>query len=303
MRVVGLAGELEAIEVGEVLGVEVGVVTFAGDDRADLLHLRAADGGLQIGHAEIEAHRAVHEFVLLAEGQGLEGTHLGGQRGVVGHAHAALAGGDDFVRVETEATDVAKGAGALAVELRAVRLGAVLDDAEVVRAGELQHRAHVDGMAEEVDDENGLGARRAETGELRGVEIEGVRLDVHGDGGRALVEHSEEGRHVRERGGEDFIAGTNAEGGEGDLEGGGAVADRDAVRATAEVGELAFEAADVFAKETGDGTGAHGLADEGVLARVQPRRGDGDALEGPKAGGSERLFATDFLVCDGVHGG
>ena len=53
---------------------------------------------------------------------------------VVGHDHAALAGGDDLVRVEAEAGHGSERAGLAAADGRAVRLGAVLDHGEAVPA-------------------------------------------------------------------------------------------------------------------------------------------------------------------------
>ncbi len=60
---------------------------------------------------------------------------------------------------------------------RSVRLGAVLDDRQVVRVSQVQNGVHIRRFAGDVGDDNGLCPRRDHIGDL-------FRADVVGAGGR-----------------------------------------------------------------------------------------------------------------------
>jgi hypothetical protein len=60
---------------------------------------------------------------------------------------------------------MAEGAGAGAPQAGTVGVGAVFEDEEVVAAGQLEDRRHVDGDAVEVHDHDGAGVRPDGVGE------------------------------------------------------------------------------------------------------------------------------------------
>ncbi len=74
--------------------------------------------------------------------------------------HAALAGGDDLVGVEAEAGHVAEAAGHTATALGPMRFRAVLDHNEIVSPGDRVQPIHVDRVAEQMNGNDGAGARR-----------------------------------------------------------------------------------------------------------------------------------------------
>src|SRR5450759_4624247 len=69
---------------------------------------------------------------------------------VVGENHTALTGGDDLVRIEAEATDVAEAAALAPPVLGAMRLRGILDDDYAVLVCEGSQRIHVHGVSIDV---------------------------------------------------------------------------------------------------------------------------------------------------------
>ena len=98
-----------------------------GDERRQAAELNAADGGLNVGHAVVEAEHAVAGPVVAP------GAHARVDRRVARRHHATVAGGDELARVEAEAGDVAVRAAdalpfAVPAQLAACRARRVLDE-------------------------------------------------------------------------------------------------------------------------------------------------------------------------------
>ena len=85
----------------------------------ELFHLRAADSRQHVRETIIVANRVVDIFdrIIFSLCRKVAGTCR--PLGVVGNHHAAAAGGDDFVAVKTEATDVPDAADAFSAIARA----------------------------------------------------------------------------------------------------------------------------------------------------------------------------------------
>jgi hypothetical protein len=162
----------------------------------------------------------------------------------LGGDHPALARRDRLARVEAEAAHLAEVARVLARVPGAERAGRVFDDPQVVLARELHHRPHVRAQAEEVDGDDAHGARRNKGFELTHVEVEGVQRHVAEDGPSAHVLDRVGRRHPREGGDYDFVAGPEAQGRDGEVQGRRAGADGGGVRRTGEGGELLLELLD-----------------------------------------------------------
>ena len=83
---------------------------------------------------------------------------------------------------------------------------------------------------------------------LRG-QVEGEGIDVGEDGARPGAEDGQRGEGGGERRGDHLVAGTHAQGLEGELEGLGAVGHRHAVRGTHARGQLRLEGLDLGAQD------------------------------------------------------
>ena len=178
----------------------------------------------------------------LVDGLGALGVVLVGPGGaphalvVEGEESAFAAGGEDRVLAEAEGGEVAEGADGPAVDGGALRLGAVLDHGDAVRAGEVHEFGHVDGPAAEVDGDDRLGAG----GEVRlhrgCIQVAAVAVDVDEHRRGAAHDGGGGGGDEGAGGGDDLVAGADAEGDQGELERLGAVVEGDGVVATEEGG-------------------------------------------------------------------
>ena len=109
----GSLGEAQAGDAGERRSVAVGEPPALGHHRVELVELGEADGGLEVGHAEVEAELGVlleHDGAPLACRSWALDDHPvlaqppqpAGQLGVGRQQHPALAGGDELARMERE---------------------------------------------------------------------------------------------------------------------------------------------------------------------------------------------------------
>ena len=133
----------------------------------EFAQLDTTDRRLHLGHTQVATKEIVHpakaarrQASLLRCGVAstvvLEGPGLLPQGLRAGQQHAALAAGrDDLVLAEGEGGQVAERADRAAVDAGAMRLGTVLDHAQVVFGREFENRCHVAGPAGQVDDQDG----------------------------------------------------------------------------------------------------------------------------------------------------
>src|SRR5439155_25535021 len=80
------------------------------DETRESLHLSHTDGRLEVGHPVVVPDHLVPVRTLRIHSVVAQQPEVLRQRGVVGHAHSTLTGGDDLVAVEREAADAAEGA-------------------------------------------------------------------------------------------------------------------------------------------------------------------------------------------------
>lgn len=149
---------------------------------------------------------------VVAQDAGLIGEGI-----VVADKGAAVAeAAEVFGWEERVAAEVAHAAAGLAVVGCADGLSGVFDDVELVLFGESEDGVHVGALAEEVDWDDGFGARGDFVFGVFDIEVEGDRagVDEHGSsagaGDAACGGEEGEGRH------EDFIAWADVEGHEGE---------------------------------------------------------------------------------------
>ena len=141
--------------------------------------------------------------------------------------HAAFARGQVLGRVEAEAAGVVALADPLVAVLRGQGVGRVFDQGQAMFGGEAAQRRHVAGVAAVVHGDDGPGARGDGRGDPGGVEVQGVRLDVHQDGAGADVLDHRDGRHEGERGGDHLVAGADAQDRQGRVQGRRAAIERE----------------------------------------------------------------------------
>src|SRR5215470_12317041 len=133
--------------------------------------------------------------------------HSIGELGVLGDDHAALAGRDDLVGVQTEAAHAAEPADPTPLVTRAGGLGRVLDNDEPVSGGQLEQRVEVHRMAEEVHEKNGSGSRCEPLLDLSRLEVVGSGIDIGKDRSSTLGQDRIGGGDAGERGGNHLVPG------------------------------------------------------------------------------------------------
>ena len=194
------------------------------------LHLREADGGLEVRHAVVVARDDVPIAAAFFHPVIAEDGHAFHQLRVVCRHHATFACGDDFVGEKREATDITNCPDFSPAILRAESFGGVFHHEDAVLSGDSHNRVHVARMAVEMHRHDGLCARRDFTLEVRWIKR--PRIARHVGEHRLCAEMDDDIRaggegEVRH---DDFIARPDAERGEREVERGGAV--RDAERIT-----------------------------------------------------------------------
>jgi hypothetical protein len=198
-----------------------------------------------------------------------------GERRVVRHDRAALAGGDDLVPVEGEGADAPDGSHAPPLVPRPVGLGGVLDDLQTMLGRHGEERVHVDRVAVEVDRDDCAGPRGQLPSRVHRVDAPRLwfGIDQHGDRPREAddVGRRDEGQ-VRDQ---DLVARPDPERGEAEVKRGGAVRRRHRMTGLAEGREVALEALHVLA-EGRDPAGVDAVEDVAPHVLGQPGSEDWD---------------------------
>src|SRR5205085_11648875 len=94
--------------------------------------------GLHVSQAEVEPELGVQKTASCLKPEIAQASGALGQLIVVDQEHAALAGGEQLVGIETEAARRAEAADAPPTILGAVGFGGVLDDLQLVALGEVE---------------------------------------------------------------------------------------------------------------------------------------------------------------------
>ena len=201
-----------------VQGVPVGPP--AGDDGVEFVQLRERDGRVEFAHAVVDGEGcgiaarvrpAVVAFIRKEFGGPRDGV-------VVRDEHAGVAGGDVLVIVQREATDIAQDAAEPSVVLGQVTLGTIFDQPEIVFAGEGRQRIHSAGRAGDMHGEDSRGLRTYagfDRCRVQGV-VRGIHIGKDRNG--AAEQDGRTGAHVGQGGGDDFVAGLDAAGGQADMQ-------------------------------------------------------------------------------------
>ena len=141
-------------------------------------------GAEQCRLQRIEAEVATNRFVIIfrCPSVNTQDSHTLSEGIVVGGYHATVAEAAEVLgRKKTERTEVAHRAGFFFTELRAHRLGGVLEHHQVVRTGQALHGVHVGRLPEQVHRDDRLGFVGNTPRGVLEVEVEIVvqRIDEH----------------------------------------------------------------------------------------------------------------------------
>jgi len=235
-----------------------------------MAQLDAEDGGLDFVEAAVPAGLGAAIFFGLAVVA--KGTNARGEFGRIGYDHAGVTvGAEIFCGIKTNASGVAERASAAAFVGCADGLGVVFDDGQVAGFGEGEDGVHVCGEAVEMNDDDSARARCDAAFEFGGIEVVRVWADV---GENRLGAESADGASSGYEGEgreDDFIAGLNAAGAQGQNQRVGSGSEADAVSNAAELGDFFFQRGALAAQnkllrghDALDG-GADFRADGGVL--------------------------------------
>ena len=190
---------------------------------------------------------------------------------VVGDDHAALAAGGEVLGLcKREAAHVADRADGLAFILAADGLRAVLDNVQVMLAGNGHDAIHVTHNAIQMDNDNALGA----LGDLAFdvIRVDGVALiHVAEDGHRTRLHHRERGRDERVGRHDHLIARADAQRRDADVQRSRAVGAGNCHLCAAPLGELVLKFHALMAGPVADRAGVECFGDFRLALRVKLR--------------------------------
>ena len=167
---------------------------------------------------------------------------------VVDSDHSAFASSrHDLVLAEGPRADVADRADAAASIAGAVCLCAVLDHLDPARARKLHDRIHVRRIAAEVNDDDRAGAIGQHRPDCFSRDVAAIALHIGKDGDCSGIHDARRRSDEAARRDHDFIASADAQSFERDIQGDGAVHQRDRVARADPICELALELATFFA--------------------------------------------------------
>ena len=183
--------------------IKRGVLAARGDERGQLLELRAADRRLHVAHLEIVAEVGIDVFVIVAVGERAElpvealaagiaharlapaiaapvahGKARLAHAALVDDDHAALAQGHVMRGIKRNGRHRAERADELAVPRRAERVAAVLEQPEIVLLREGRERVEIARNADRMRNKNRARLRPDRRLDLRRVDVVNARLAI-----------------------------------------------------------------------------------------------------------------------------
>ena len=144
---------------------------------------------------------------------------------------------------------------------------------------EIANGVHVGHLSEEVNGHDGFCFWSDAAGGVGEIEVEGVGVVINEDGGGADARDAAGGGEEGEGGAEDFVAGADVEGHEGEQDGVGAGGDADGVFGVGEGGGGLFEVGDFAAEDElagfeDAGEGCFEFGGEGGVLLFEIEKGD-----------------------------
>ena len=148
-------------------------------------------------------------------------------------------------------------------------LRGILDHDEPVLARECHDLVHVRRQTVEVNGHDRSRATRHTAGRVLDVDVERRRIHVGEDWRGALVEHGLRRRDERERRNDDFVAPTEPDGGEGNVQRGGSAVRGETVPGADELGEFRFERLHLGGAGAGEHTAVQHARDGCAVRRTE----------------------------------
>lgn len=238
----------EAVDVLQPPHVSCGDGVPAIDPAIEMTQLDVEDGCLQPVQTAVTA---LEPMIVLIDAAVIR-DHPAAQRElpIVRDDRPSVAVGAEILPgVEAEGTGVADGSDATTVDLRAMRLRAILDHLEIVFPGDRKQRVHVARVTVEMDCDDRSGARRDPARDIGRVERVIDRIDVGKNHAISAARHRFAAGDEGIGGNDDLRPLRQRECLENDLERVGAVADTDAELRLLVRGEIPFEALVVLAAD------------------------------------------------------
>src|SRR5690606_34926269 len=121
------------------------------------------------------------------------------------------------------------------------RFAGILDDAQPPGPGELLNDVHGSDLAERIDGENGARAAGGGGGEMTGINVPGLRVDVYEHGACPLEHDGVGGGDEGEGGADDFVIRLDADGADQQVQAAGAAGNGDGMSNADVIGDGAFE--------------------------------------------------------------
>ena len=172
------SGHARRFDTLETLGKRGSVGLTGLVEPLQFAQLSEADGGVDIGHAEVVAQFLVK--VALPHAMLTKPPAFGREPLVMGGDHAPLGGGDILGRVEGEAA-CAEGTHPTALVGGSMGLAGILDHSQIVSAGYGEDRVHLAGQAVEMHGQERHGTGRDGRLDLDGIDVEGHGVDIDKD--------------------------------------------------------------------------------------------------------------------------
>ena len=143
---------------GQQRAIALGIGLSLGAPPLEMRKLDVQHGGLQRVQAAV--HADVLVVVARLHSMSAQQAELFGQLLVLGGQHATVADPSQiFGRIEAETADVAQRSGPMAFEFGTDRLRGIFDQQQMMAPGDRCDRGHVGTLTEQVDRNDGLGAR------------------------------------------------------------------------------------------------------------------------------------------------
>ena len=213
----------DAVDLGHVGLVPTGDAIAVGEHVVEPFQLRDADRRMNIGEPVVEAQARMHQPGAVVRAPLVDqALQMPGKVAVVGQDDPAFGRCHLLVGVEREDRRVPERAIRPSVVVATDRLAGVLDDGQPVTVGDVNQRRQLGRVAEDVDDLDGLGARRDRGLDRGRVHIERLGIDLDEHRRRAGEQNRVGRRHKRERWHDDLVPRTQAQRVETRVQAGGA---------------------------------------------------------------------------------
>src|SRR5918992_76712 len=281
---------LDLVDAAEQLAVALGRRRPQLEQAIELLELGNPDRGLEIRPAIVEPEPHVVEPAAPGVFASLV-PHADDQLPrllVVGGDDAAFARRDLLVGIEAEDRRHAVAADGNALVLGAKGLRGVLDQRQAVPLRDRAQLVELARVAEDVDRDDRLRARRDRRLDGRRIHVQRARIDVRENGDAALEDEAVRRRRERERGGDDLVPRPDPRDAAEEVQARSAAGDGGRVRRAHALGDEALELPD--RRPEREAPGAQHLEDELLLPVVEvgPRERD-LARGGPHASAGVRV--------------